>query len=109
MYLSCSITCWSEHTCRNGDCSNCTRRACLRASLKTGSPVVLEKSPRTIVSFWVSLRNYLDRTYRYAVIEATTKITAASVDQDWRSLGSFDLPRDCFRRINASRSSAADW
>jgi len=48
------VTFRSESTLRKGDCSNCTRKACLRASSNTGSPVVLVKSASTSVSRSVS-------------------------------------------------------
>ena len=43
-------TCCSGTMLRKGDCSNCTDNPCRSVPSKTGSPVVLVKSARTMVS-----------------------------------------------------------
>ena len=45
---------WSETRLRKGDCSSCTANPWRSVPSNTGSPVVLAKSARTIVSLSVS-------------------------------------------------------
>src|SRR5208282_4470101 len=68
----------SESKFRNGDCSNCADSPCRSVPSKTGSPVVLVYSARTMVSF--SVRRcvvWRERKYNAPAIATATIIKAA--------------------------------
>ena len=65
----------SETRLRNGDCRSCTASPCRSISSNTGSPVVLLKSARTMVSLSVSVTGVGGRSTRQPT--AATTSTAA--------------------------------
>ena len=67
-----------ERMLRKGDCCNCMVSACFSVSSKTGSPVELAKSARTIVSVSVSLAWVFEGQYSAAAMTAKPAPAAAS-------------------------------
>src|SRR5439155_7009821 len=72
-----SLTLSSGSRLRKGDWESCTERPCLSVSSKTGPPVVLTKSARTMESFSVSVVAERERQQRPPATKPTTISTAA--------------------------------
>jgi hypothetical protein len=72
-----AATLLSGSTFRNGDWLSATLSACLRVSSKIASPVVLEKSVRTMVSFSVNVAAGRGRKWKTPATNAAITRTAA--------------------------------
>ena len=72
---------------KSGDRSSCTASACLSASSKTASPVLLTKSARTIVSFSVSACAFVERQQNSPAVTAARMAAAGMRNLQSRAMG----------------------
>ncbi len=88
----------SEIRLRNGDCSSCAERPCLSVPSNTGSPVVLVKSARTMVSVAPSACAVPREKNSHAPMAAPRITTAAIGAMIFQRPRSFRCCRDALLR-----------